>query len=135
VNGTTLLPKATNRANKLVNSEVNERAQPLSWRAHLSDFIDYEAQAEGIELPSEEIPEYALEAIETLHVLFSHRSVKLPRSSDEHAKTCYIPPKSHYYGTPQLQELLMQACEEYKPIFNTQLNPQPVLLLPKEFGG
>ena len=110
-------------------------------RAHISEYIHYEMEAEGIESRGVDAPEAEWDLGPSLNLLVGRSTNKsgplnteLPiATNDVHAQTCYVPQKgSHISGTPEFQEKIYQVCNTHKHVFNTKLKRQSALVPPME---
>ena len=107
-------------------------------RAHISNYIHYEEDTEGIEFRGVDAPAADWDSSEPLHAFVSaskagnspHASASKAGSCDNdvHAETSYIP--NNLYGTAQFVEEMKKVCNKYKHVFNTKLNKQHALVPP-----
>jgi transposase InsO family protein len=110
-------------------------------RAHISEYIHYEMEAEGIESRGVDAPEAEWDLGDSLNLLVGRSPSKssplnkaLPIGTCEvHAQTCYVPHKgTNIQGSPEFQEKIYQVCLKYSHVFNTKLNKQPANVPPME---
>jgi hypothetical protein len=112
-------------------------------RAHISEYIHYEEEAEGIELRGVNAPASDWDSSEPLNLLFRSKNGGAPQGvsdkstrrqsvfdNDVQAQTCYIP--TNIFGEAQFVEAIKAVCEKHRTVFNTKLNKQPALVPPME---
>jgi len=113
-------------------------------RAHISEYIQYEMEVEGIEsggvdAPAAEwdldLPRTLLAGRSTNKSLPLNKALPVATYNGVHAQTCYVPHKgTHMFGSPESQERIHQVCSKHEQVFNTVLNSQPALVAPKELS-
>ena len=99
-------------------------SQPELNRAHMSQYIHYEATAEGEEISRSEDPKYHWE-----YDLSSGSLVERSASSDIQAGT-NLPP--NIFGDDSFREETKALCTKYSDIFSTRLRREPADLPPME---
>ena len=111
-------------------TEIGKGKTPVN-RAHMSEFIHFEREAQGIDTPGSDLPEYQWELDDpelSLNFAAGAKNVnerKLPQNTKHNidasgSTSCYIPKLIR--GSPQLKVMITAVCSKHIKVFNTKLS-------------
>ena len=96
-------------------------------RAHISELIHYEGEAEGNDTPASDLPRFQWDT-EYPDLRPERAHANNGRTKDGTSETNYIP--TRIFGTPTLVEGIKHVCRKHIKVFNTCLGANPAKVKP-----
>ena len=106
--------------------QIPVTAEPEVNRAHIRDLITGGVDEDIMELFGNDAADYDWDSHDIFMLLDESPS------SDEHAKTSFIPP--NIFGTEPDKAMITAVCEKWKHVFNTKLNDEPARIPPMQLN-